>query len=64
MARDRAISVDEVLEELDRRVMILDWLKKRGIRNYRDIGAIFEQYHNNPREIYEKIEKQIGPLAK
>jgi len=64
LARDRAISVDEVLEELDRRVMILDWLKKRGIRNYRDIGAIFEQYHNNPREIYEKIEKQIGPLAK
>jgi flagellar protein FlaI len=64
LARDRGVSIDEVLEELDRRVSILDWLKQRGIRNYRDIGAIFEQYHNNPREIYEKIEKQVGPLVK
>ncbi|MCP8307311.1 MAG: type II/IV secretion system ATPase subunit [archaeon] len=64
LARDRATSVDEVLKELERRVLILDWLRKRGIRNYRDIGAIFEQYHNNPSEIYEKIEKQVGPIVK
>lgn len=64
LARDKGTGVDEVLEELEKRVLILDFLKKKGIRNYRDIGAVFEQYHNNPREFYEKIEKQIGPLVR
>ncbi|MEM2872893.1 MAG: type II/IV secretion system ATPase subunit [Nitrososphaerales archaeon] len=64
LARDRGMNMDEVLEELDRRALILDWLKKRGIRNYRDIGAVFEQYHNNPKGVFEKIEKQIEPLVK
>ncbi|NWG09213.1 MAG: Flp pilus assembly complex ATPase component TadA [Nitrososphaerales archaeon] len=64
LARDRGISVDEIMKEMEKRVLILGWLRKRGIRNYRDIGAIFEQYHNNPRETYEKIEKQIEFVSK
>lgn len=64
LARDKGMSIDEVLEELDRRMVILDWLRKRGIRNYKDIGTVFEQYHNNPKGVFEKIEKQIEPIIK
>ncbi len=64
LARDRGMSMDEVLEELDRRAVILDWLRKRGIRNYKDIGAVFEQYYNNPKGVFKKIGKQIEPIIK
>jgi flagellar protein FlaI len=64
LSRDRGISMDEIMEEMKKRVLILGWLRKKGIRNYRDIGAVFEQYHNNPRETYEKIEKQIEFVSK
>lgn len=64
LARDRGMSIDEILEEIDRRVLILDWLRKQGIRNYKEIGAVFEQYHNNPKEVFEKIEKQVEAVAK
>ncbi len=64
LARDKGLTIDEVLKEIDRRVVILTWLREKGVRNYKEIGSIFEQYNNNPRGIYEKIEKQVRTVKK
>jgi flagellar protein FlaI len=58
LARDRGLSVDDVLEELERRIVVLKWLEKKGLRNYRDLGAIFDYYHHRPSELLGKIKAE------
>jgi flagellar protein FlaI len=60
IAKDTGVTMDELLDELDRRAVILEWMRNKGIRNYREIGSIFEQYHNSPSDFYAKVERQIA----
>ncbi len=46
----------ELTEEIKRRELILKWMQMEGIRNYRKVGAIFEQYYRTPQEIYKQAE--------
>ena len=55
LARETGKTVDELIEEIQRREKILKWLQTKQIRNFRELGRIFEKYHEKKGEFYVEI---------
>jgi len=55
----RGWSRDELMEELRRRYEILEWMRKRGIKNYRDVTKVIVGYYRAPEKIMERVRKEI-----
>jgi flagellar protein FlaI len=49
------IGKKELLEEMERRKNVLQWMKERNIRSYKDVAALIAEYHARPKQVYEKI---------
>jgi len=50
-------SMEDTLEEVDRRTRILRWMRANNIRNYRKFSQIIEMYRKDPEKIYHKALK-------
>jgi len=48
---------EEMLDELRRRVEILEWMKDNNIRAFKDVARIITSYTDTPQDIIEKIRK-------
>ena len=59
ISKDTGRSMDELIEEIKRREMVLKWLQKKDIRNFKELGRIFERYHEKRGEIYEEVIEQL-----
>ncbi|MFH0711223.1 MAG: type II/IV secretion system ATPase subunit [Candidatus Aenigmatarchaeota archaeon] len=46
---------EEVLNELRRRMLVLNWLKEKNISNYKDVFAVFNMYYTYPDRIISII---------
>lgn len=60
ISRDTGRSVDELIEEIKRRELILRWLQYKDIRNFRELGRIFEKYRERPSDFYLEITNELG----
>ena len=49
------MSAEELAIELDNREKVLRWAKKKGIRNYQDLGKIFGMYYSDPHRILDVV---------
>jgi flagellar protein FlaI len=49
-------SMEDILEELDRRNTILKWLSQRGIRSYGKVAEMIGKYYRDPESLMKKIE--------
>ena len=45
----------ELLAEIDRRKDVLQWMRERNIRSYKDVAAVIAEYYARPEYIYGKI---------
>jgi len=52
---EKGISESSVWEELQRRTAILEWMKKEGIRFYKDVGRIIAIYYKSPEDILKRV---------
>lgn len=52
---EKGISEGSVWEELQRRTAVLEWMKKEGIRYYKDVGRIIAIYYKNPDDILKRV---------
>jgi flagellar protein FlaI len=52
---EKGISESSVWEELQRRTAILEWMKKEGIRFYKDVGRIIATYYKSPEDILKRV---------
>jgi len=50
-------SKEEMLDELSRRVEILDWMKDNNIRAFKDVARIVSSYIDTPEDVMEKVRK-------
>lgn len=50
-------SKEEMLDELSRRVEILDWMKENNIRAFKDVARIVSSYIDTPDDVMEKVRK-------
>ncbi|NIP67228.1 hypothetical protein GWN63_04200 [Candidatus Bathyarchaeota archaeon] len=48
------ISRKDLMEEIERRKNVLQWMRERNIRSYRDVASIITEYYSRPKEFYER----------
>ena len=49
-------NMDEILEEYEKRKIILKWLVQRGIRSYDKVAEIVGKYYRDPESLLKRIE--------
>jgi len=60
LSRDLGLTHSELDDEIGRRATILKWVQQRGIRNFKEVSTIYEEYRSNPRALIERAYKELG----
>jgi len=60
LARDLGLSLAEVIDELNRRAVLIGWLQERSVRNFRQLSAALEDYLTHPKEVIAKASRDLG----
>ncbi|MDG6908341.1 MAG: type II/IV secretion system ATPase subunit [Nitrososphaerota archaeon] len=55
LAKDYGKSMKEIITEIQNRILVLQWLRSRNIRNFIEISTVFSQYHNDPEGMVARI---------
>lgn len=50
----KGLDEKEVLEELNKRKTVLDWMVKKGIRKYTDVVSVIRDYYTDPARVFRK----------
>jgi len=48
------VSQQDLIEEIERRKNVLNWMRRRNIRSYLDVAQTITEYYSRPKEFYEK----------
>jgi flagellar protein FlaI len=56
----KGLTKEEVWEELNRRKIVLDWMVKKGIRQYTDVVSVIRDYYADPIRIFRKARVGIS----
>lgn len=48
------VTIEDLLEEVNKRELILNWMSRKGIKNYDEIAENIRRYYLNPSEIYNR----------
>jgi archaeal flagellar protein FlaI len=59
ISKDTGKSMDELIEDIRRREIILKWLQQHQIRNFKELGRIFEKYHERRGEFFAEVAKEM-----
>ena len=54
IARDKGISIGEVQRELERRRLVLEWMVRKNLRDYKTVASIIREYYADPRRVLMK----------
>ena len=49
-----------MMEELRRRQEVLEWMRIKKIRNYRDVSNILVSYFRDPESVIQKIRSELN----
>ena len=49
------MSKKDIIEEIEKRRVVLHWMREHEIRSYKDVAAIIAEYSAKPKQIYEKV---------
>ncbi|MDG6982832.1 MAG: type II/IV secretion system ATPase subunit [Nitrososphaerota archaeon] len=60
LAKDLGMSLADVMEELNRRSVVLRWLQERGVRNFREVSSLLEDYASRPAPVFQRAVKELG----
>jgi flagellar protein FlaI len=60
ISKDTGKSVEELIDEIKRRELVLKWLQRKEIRNFKELGRLFERYHEKRGELYAEVTHQMN----
>jgi len=49
------MSKKDLIAEIEKRRVVLHWMREHDIRSYKDVAAIIAEYSAKPKQIYEKV---------
>jgi hypothetical protein len=52
--------MEELIDDIKRRETILRWLQHKDMRNFKDLGRIFEKYQEKPVEFFNEVSRELG----
>jgi flagellar protein FlaI len=55
---EKDISREGMISEIKNRTMLLDWMNKKNIREFKKVATIIAQYTDNPSEVMKKIRNE------
>lgn len=50
----------DITEELNKRSVVIRWLQERGVRNFKEVSEVLEDYAARPAPVFEKAVKELG----
>jgi len=50
---------EQLEEELNNRILILEWIKKKNIRSYQEFGRVVADYQKYPQQVLNKVKKEM-----
>ena len=56
ISQQTGLSLDEILEEYEKRKIVLKWLVDRGVRSYDKVAGYIGKYYRDPETMMKKIE--------
>jgi archaeal flagellar protein FlaI len=62
LSRDIGLSMNQLAEEVGQRSTVLRWAQQKGIRNFKEISSVFEEYRANPQVVLERSSRELGVL--
>jgi flagellar protein FlaI len=65
IAERQGITKEAIIEEIGRRKFVLQWMREKNIRSYKDVANIIAEYYARPKNFYEKIRsgEEVKPIA-
>ncbi|MBE3115840.1 type II/IV secretion system ATPase subunit, partial [Candidatus Bathyarchaeota archaeon] len=65
IAERQGVTKEAIIEEIGRRKYVLQWMRERNIRSYKDVANIIAEYYARPKDFYEKIlsGEEVKPIA-
>ncbi|MDE1854144.1 MAG: type II/IV secretion system ATPase subunit [Thaumarchaeota archaeon] len=60
LSRDLGLTVAELADEIARRATVLKWVQQKGIRNFKEVSTIYEEYRTDPRALSDRAYKELG----
>jgi flagellar protein FlaI len=60
IGKDTGRSMDELIEEIKNRELVLRWLQIKDIRNFKEIGIVFEKYHEKRAEFVAQVKAELS----
>ncbi|MCS4539912.1 MAG: ATPase, T2SS/T4P/T4SS family, partial [Thaumarchaeota archaeon] len=55
MAKDRGVNLDEIKAELATRSQIVQWMAKKGLRQYREVANVIQRYYTDKAGLLAEI---------
>lgn len=59
LASQLGLDVQELVEEVARRSLILRWIQQKGVRNFRDLSSLLAEYVDRPQEVYSRASREV-----
>ncbi len=56
LEKEKGMSMEDILKEIDRRKRIITWMHENQIRFYKDVAEIIAEYYRDPEAVMAKIE--------
>ena len=53
---------EEMREEVERRVDIVNYMVRKNMTNFKEIGTLISSYYKEPSAAFEKIKKEIAKM--
>jgi flagellar protein FlaI len=48
-------SDDELQQELNNRMVVLEWMERKNLRSYKDVGRVVSEYRKNPESVLRTV---------
>ena len=63
LAKDLGTTLPQLEAELGRRSVVLDWMRQKNLRNFREITPMLHSYIEDPAAVYERAKKETASPA-
>jgi flagellar protein FlaI len=63
LASEQGVPVSKIIDEIERRTVVLKWLQMKGIRNFREISPILELFASKSDETYNRAVSELKGIG-
>ena len=63
LARESGFEPSMLVDEIERRAVVLKWIQQKGIRNFKEVSPILDQYISRPVESYQRALEEMREMG-